>query len=481
MAIKTPVRATLDGSNVTGLSEYQSGDFIGLSHGGIGASLSIGTAGQVLKVNSGASALEFGSVSATLDIDTANDLTGSTLAATDLLLASDGGTEGKVTLSQLDTLFKSTTQTLTNKTISGSNNTITITESDISDLGSYLTSVAINDITDVTISSASNGQVLKYNGSAWVNDTDSGGIALTDLSIGTEASASGDGAIAYNDGSGVFTYTPPDLSSLAPLASPTLTGTPASTTASAGTNTTQIATTAFVATAVANLAGSAPSTLDTLNELAAALGDDANFAATTATSLGEKLAKASNLSDLADAGTARTNLGLGTVATTAASAYATAAQGTKADTAVQPAAIANIVETTDTLDALTGVDITTAAPTSGQILSFNGTNFVPADPSGGGISWQAVKTANFNAAAGEGYFVNTTNNVITATLPASPTLGDEITFIDYAGTSDTNTITIARNSKPIAGAASDLTVTVERAGFTLVFVDNTQGWLFKDK
>jgi hypothetical protein len=481
MAIKTPVRATLDGSNVTGLSEYQSGDFIGLSHGGIGASLSIGTAGQVLKVNSGASALEFGSVTATLDIDTANDLTGSTLAATDLLLASDGGTEGKVALSQLDTLFKSTTQILTNKTISGSNNTITITESDISDLGSYLTSVAINDITDVTISSASNGQVLKYNGSAWVNDTDSGGIALTDLSIGTEASASGDGAIAYNDGSGVFTYTPPDLSSLAPLASPTLTGTPASTTASAGTNTTQIATTAFVATAVANLAGSAPSTLDTLNELAAALGDDANFAATTATSLGEKLAKASNLSDLADAGTARTNLGLGTVATTAASAYATAAQGTKADTAVQPAAIANIVETTDTLDALTGVDITTAAPTSGQILSFNGTNFVPADPSGGGISWQAVKTANFNAAAGEGYFVNTTNNVITATLPASPTLGDEITFIDYAGTSDTNTITIARNSKPIAGAASDLTVTVERAGFTLVFVDNTQGWLFKDK
>ena len=228
MAIKTPVRATLDGSNVTGLSEYQSGDFIGLSHGGIGASLSIGTAGQVLKVNSGASALEFGSVTATLDIDTANDLTGSTLAATDLLLASDGGTEGKVALSQLDTLFKSTTQTLTNKTISGSNNTITITESDISDLGSYLTSVAINDITDVTISSASNGQVLKYNGSAWVNDTDSGGIALTDLSIGTEASASGDGAIAYNDGSGVFTYTPPDLSSLAPLANPTFTGTPAS-------------------------------------------------------------------------------------------------------------------------------------------------------------------------------------------------------------------------------------------------------------
>ena len=117
MATKTPVKATFSGSNVTGLAEYTTGDFIGLSHGGIGASLSIGTAGQVLKVNSGASALEFGSVSATLDIDTANDLTGSTLATTDLLLASDGGTEGKIALSQLDTLFSGTSKTLTNKTL----------------------------------------------------------------------------------------------------------------------------------------------------------------------------------------------------------------------------------------------------------------------------------------------------------------------------------------------------------------------------
>jgi len=75
---------------------------------------------------------------------------------------------------------------------------------------------------------------------------------------------------------------------LATLSSPTFTGTPAAPTATAGTNTTQIATTAFVSTAVANLVASAPSTLDTLNELAAALGNDASFASTVTTALGNK-------------------------------------------------------------------------------------------------------------------------------------------------------------------------------------------------
>ena len=63
-------------------------------------------------------------------------------------------------------------------------------------------------------------------------------------------------------------------------------------------------------TKVSNLVDSAPGTLDTLNELAAALGDDANFSSTITTSLKEKLVKSSNLSDLTNASTARTNLGL---------------------------------------------------------------------------------------------------------------------------------------------------------------------------
>ena len=126
MADKVPIRAVFnDAGTATGLSEFQSGDTIGLTHGGLGASLSLGTAGQVLKVNSSANALEFGVVEAIVNIDNASDLTSNTLVASDLLLLSDGGTEGRVTLSQLDTLFSGTSKTLTNKSIDLDSNTIT--------------------------------------------------------------------------------------------------------------------------------------------------------------------------------------------------------------------------------------------------------------------------------------------------------------------------------------------------------------------
>ena len=105
------------------------------------------------------------------------------------------------------------------------------------------------------------------------------------------------------------------INAKAPLASPALSGTPTAPNAAAGTNTTQIANTAFVQAAISALIDAAPGALDTLNELAASLGDDPDFAATVTNGLASKLSKSSNLSDLTSAGAARENLGLGTMAT----------------------------------------------------------------------------------------------------------------------------------------------------------------------
>ena len=114
-------------------------------------------------------------------------------------------------------------------------------------------------------------------------------------------------------------------STYAPLASPALTGVPTAPTAAANTNTTQIATTAYVQTEIADLIASAPGALDTLDELAAALGDDANFATTVTNNLATKLPLAGGtMSGAIAMGTNKiTGLGTPTASTDAATkAYA---------------------------------------------------------------------------------------------------------------------------------------------------------------
>jgi flagellar biosynthesis/type III secretory pathway chaperone len=123
----------------------------------------------------------------------------------------------------------------------------------------------------------------------------------------------------------------------------------------------------------------------------------------------------------------------------------------------------------------------TADGSANQILVTDGSGALSFTDNSGGTSWQSVKTANYTASAGEGIFANTTSASFTVTLPASPSIGDEVSIKDYAGTFDTNALTIGRNSQPIEGVAADLTVSVERAGLTLAYSDSTQGWLLKDK
>jgi len=122
-----------------------------------------------------------------------------------------------------------------------------------------------------------------------------------------------------------------------------------------------------------------------------------------------------------------------------------------------------------------------ATGTADQVLTTNGSGVLSFVDNTGGTDWQAVKTTTYTAAAGEGVFADTSGGAWTLTLPASPTIGDEVAFIDYAGTFDTNNLTIGRNSENIQGSAADLTVSTERAANTLVYTDGTQGWLLKVK
>ena len=138
------------------------------------------------------------------------------------------------------------------------------------------------------------------------------------------------------------------------------------------------------------------------------------------------------------------------------------------------------------VDGGTSATATTLADADRVVVNDNGTMVQVAMTDvktyiGGGTSWQAVKTSNFTASAGQGVFCNTTSAAFTLTLPASPDIGDEVTFVDYAGTFDSNNFTIGRNSEKIHGASEDLTVATERAPNTLVYTDGTQGWLLKSK
>jgi len=99
----------------------------------------------------------------------------------------------------------------------------------------------------------------------------------------------------------------------------------------------------------------------------------------------------------------------------------------------------------------------------------------------GTVNWQTtVKTGDFTAANGEGYFVNTTSGTITVTLPSSPTAGDIVAIKDYANTFDTNNVTLNRNGSKIQGKAENGKLTIEGIAATLVFIDATQGWLITD-
>jgi hypothetical protein len=96
---------------------------------------------------------------------------------------------------------------------------------------------------------------------------------------------------------------------------------------------------------------------------------------------------------------------------------------------------------------------------------------------GGSLAWQSVQTSSFAAVAGNAYPVNTTSGAVTVTLPASPTAGQAIQVSDYAGTWQTNNVTISPNGNKINSSTSSFVASAKRGSLALVYIDSTQGWL----
>ena len=129
---------------------------------------------------------------------------------------------------------------------------------------------------------------------------------------------------------------------------------------------------------------------------------------------------------------------------------------------------------------LDGIKFPNADGTANQVLKTDGSGNLSFTTltSDGTADWDtSVKTTGFTATANKGYFCNTTSAGFTVTLPATPSAGDEVIILDYAGTFDTNALIISPNGNKIEGATSNLQLSGEREGARLVYIDSTQGWL----
>jgi hypothetical protein len=134
------------------------------------------------------------------------------------------------------------------------------------------------------------------------------------------------------------------------------------------------------------------------------------------------------------------------------------------------------IQNNNTSNLITQTNVTTITiGTSGQNIS------IPSGATltgpGAGLIWQSVQTTSFTAVKGKAYPVNTTSGEITVTLPATPSAGDQVQVVDYAGTFDTNKLTIVGNGEDIEGGALDFQLTGDREGVILTYIDSTQGWI----
>ena len=129
---------------------------------------------------------------------------------------------------------------------------------------------------------------------------------------------------------------------------------------------------------------------------------------------------------------------------------------------------------------ISGLSFPTADGTADQVLKTDGSGNLSFTDVSGGTSWQSsiVTASTLTAVAGNGYWINTTSNACTITLPASASVGDTIEFSDYVRTWGTNSITINQNSLNFQGYSSpNPEYNTDGQSVRLVYSGATQGWI----
>jgi hypothetical protein len=286
-------------------------------------------------------------------------------------------------------------------------------------------------------------------------------------------------------------------------------------------STTGLATETYVDTAVSNIVNTAPTTLNTLNELAAALNDDANFATTVTTSLAGK-ASNSYLTSTYTSNAAFQSFVANTNAYIAASSGSGGLSNnevdSKIDARIQVLDIGDIVgadgnsgqilytngdgtgywsnnnpsvdtSSLATWSALTSTNnaIRTLISDRVQVANLNSTladywpsanviSYVAASAGGGGGGGgltYSTKTSNYTASSGEGILADTSGGSFTITLPASPSEGDQVIIADSGDFFSNNNLTVDRNGSTIIGDAEDLVLNIDTSSTTLIYDGST--------
>jgi len=120
----------------------------------------------------------------------------------------------------------------------------------------------------------------------------------------------------------------------------------------------------------------------------------------------------------------------------------------------------------------------TNAQLQNSTVTINGTAVALGTSTNVGIVWTStIVTSALTVSAGVGYFVNTSSAAITVTLPSTPSAGQQIALVDYAGTFATNNVTLGANGNKINGVVGNKALSTNREGVTITYVDSTQGWV----